>query len=67
MIKILVNLKAKRNEKGYTQERLAGETGVVRQTISNIECGTNKPSVKLAQKIAKILEFDWSEFFERNE
>lgn len=63
----MINLCEKRKEKGYTQESLANEAGVVRQTISEIERGVNKPSIRLAQKIAKILEFDWGEFFEGNE
>lgn len=67
MKNLLVNLRDKRIEKGYTQEKLAQEVGVVRQTISEIERGANKPSISLAQKIAKILEFNWSEFFEGNE
>jgi DNA-binding XRE family transcriptional regulator len=65
--KLLFNLREKRIEKGFTQESLANEAGVVRQTISEIERGANKPSVDLAQKIGKILEFNWSEFFEGNE
>lgn len=65
--KTLIDLCEQRKAKGYTQERLANEAGVVRQTISEIERGVNNPSIQLAQKIAKILEFNWSEFFEGNE
>lgn len=60
----MVNLKEKREEKGYTQQSLADEVGVWRSTIAMIENGTNKPSVPLAQKIASILDFNWTEFFE---
>lgn len=59
-----MNLKEKREEKGYTQQSLADEVGVWRSTIAMIENGTNKPSVPLAQKIASILGFNWTEFFE---
>jgi DNA-binding XRE family transcriptional regulator len=60
----VVDLKEKREEKGYTQQSLADEVGVWRSTIAMIETGTNKPSVPLAQKIASILGFNWTEFFE---
>ena len=58
------DLKALRLEKGLTQEQLATKCGIVRQTISNIECGVTKPSVDLAKKFAEVLEVDWAEFFE---
>jgi putative transcriptional regulator len=60
----VVNLKEKREEKGFTQQQLADEVGVWRSTIAMIETGINKPSVPLAQKIGLILEFNWTEFFE---
>lgn len=59
----MVDLKKIREDKGLTQEQLADKVGVVRQTISNIECGLSLPSVVNAQAIAEILEFDWSDFF----
>lgn len=59
----MIDLKKLRIEKGYTQEQLAKACGVVRQTISNIECGINNPSVPLAKALADILDVDWSEFF----
>lgn len=60
---LLINLKEKRIEKGFTQESLATKAGCVRQTISNIECGVNMPSPFLAQVLGEILEFNWWEFF----
>lgn len=59
----MVDLKTIRAERGMTQEQLAEEVGVIRQTISNIECGVALPSVETAKAIGKILEFDWAEFF----
>ena len=59
----MVDLKTIRAERGMTQEQLAEEVGVIRQTISNIECGVSLPSVETAKAIGKILEFDWAEFF----
>ena len=60
---LLINLREKRIEKGFTQESLATKAGCVRQTISNIECGVNMPSPSLAQALGEILEFNWWEFF----
>lgn len=59
----MVDLKKLREGAKMTQDALAQKTGVIRQTISNIECGISKPSVELAKKIASVLKFDWPEFF----
>ena len=60
----MINLKTAREEKGLSQNSLAQAVGVVRQTISNIECGLNTPSVELAKKLGEVLEFNWVEFFD---
>ena len=60
----MVKLKVERAKKEMTQGELAERVGVVRQTISNIECGLTKPSVGLAKKIAEVLEIDWTNFFD---
>ena len=59
----MIDLKKARTEKGMTQEQLAEAVGVVRQTISNIECGLTLPSITNAQAIAQVLGFDWTKFF----
>lgn len=59
----MIDLKKLRTEHGMTQEQLAEAAGVIRQTISNIECGLAKPSVETAKAIGKALEFDWADFF----
>lgn len=60
----MINLKEKRKAAGMTQLELAEKVGVVHQHISNIECGSFKPSVTVAKEIARILGFDWVLFFE---
>lgn len=45
-----------RAERGITQETLAKEVGVSRQTIVAIEKGNYEPSVVLAMKIAKFFK-----------
>lgn len=59
----MIDLKKRREAAGMTQEQLAEKVGVVRQTISNIECGLSFPSVAVAQAIADILGFKWFDFF----
>lgn len=59
----MVDLKKIRINQGMTQEQLAKQVGVVRTTISNIECGITLPSVSTAKLIAKILKINWTEFF----
>lgn len=59
----MVNLKQVREEAGLTQEQLAAECNVIRQTISNIECGISRPSVETAKLIAKVLGISWTDFF----
>lgn len=60
----MVNLKKVREEAGMTQEQLAEKVGVIRQTISNIECDISLPSVATAKAIAEVLEFHWTDFFD---
>ena len=59
----MIDLKKVRQDNGLTQTALAEAVGVVRQTISNIECGINAPSVDLAKKLAEILGLNWTDFF----
>jgi len=50
------NLRVLRAMKDITQENLASELGVTRQTILAIENGKYSPSLELAFKIAKYFE-----------
>ncbi len=52
-----------RMKAGITQEDLAGEIGVSRQTIIAIEKGNYVPSVLLALKIAKFFKKPVEETF----
>jgi len=53
-------LRAKHN---LTQERLAQEVGVRRETIIFLEQGKYNPSLRLAHNIAKILKTSVDEVF----
>lgn len=53
----------KRNEKGYTQEEVANRADIARTTYAMIEQGNRHPSVPVAKRIARVLDFDWTLFF----
>ena len=50
-----------------TQQELADQTGVTRQTIHSIEKGRYNPSIGLALKIAQILAVPIDKLFSLNE
>lgn len=54
MIGLKNNLKVFREKNNYSQEGLAKELGVSRQTIISIEKGRYNPSLPLALQIGKI-------------
>jgi len=56
----------KRNEKNLTQEETAKLSSISRSYYTHIEKGTKTPTVKVAQRIANTLGFDWTIFFENN-
>tara|TARA_B110001452_G_scaffold128877_1_gene107107 strand:- start:946 stop:1143 length:198 start_codon:yes stop_codon:yes gene_type:complete len=57
------NLKEVRQQKGLTQEELATNVGVSRQTIISIERYRYKPSLELAMKIARKLDINTEKLF----
>lgn len=59
----MIDLKIEREKKNMTQEQLASKVGIERQAISAFERGITKPNVQNAKKIAAVLSFDWSEFY----
>lgn len=52
-----------RKELGITQNQLAEELGVSRQTISSIENGKYNPSLVLAIKISRLINKDIEDIF----
>lgn len=59
-------LMEKRIEKGFTQKDLGEKVNVSREYISMLENGERKPSVNVAKKIAKELDFKWEIFFNQD-
>ncbi|EJL29996.1 helix-turn-helix transcriptional regulator [Brevibacillus sp. BC25] len=57
-------LKTKREEKGMNQEQVALESEISRSYYTLIESGSKTPGVKVAKKIAKVLDLEWTKFFD---
>ncbi|MCY8373359.1 helix-turn-helix transcriptional regulator [Bacillus inaquosorum] len=49
-----------------SQKSVAQKVNISRGAYANIELGKRNPSVQLAKKIARELNFDWTIFFEEN-
>ncbi len=56
-------MKVLRAVKGVTQEKLADDLGVTRQTINAVESGKYSPSLELAFKLAHYFETTIEEIF----
>ena len=57
-------LKQIRNDKGMTQNEVAEKAGVSRATYTKYENGTREPHPITAQKIAFVLGFNWTRFYQ---
>ena len=53
-----------RRYKDFTQEQVAGVTGLSAEFISNIERGRNAPSFETIEKLAEVLETPIEAFFQ---
>jgi len=53
-----------RNMRGKTQAEAAELVGIAQSTYACIETGTRNPSVSIAKRIAAVLGFDWTEFYD---
>lgn len=60
------NLKYYRNQKGYSQAKLAEACNCQPGTIGCIECGRQFPSFELLFKISDVLEISPADLFLRN-
>jgi len=58
------NIRAERNRKGYSQEKLAELVDMHNISISQIELGKQSPSIFAVIDIAKVLEIDISKLLE---
>lgn len=63
----MVMLKEIRKKKGLTQEQVAEACGMAQASYSNIENEERCPSVDTAKRIAAVLGFRWTRFFEEED
>ena len=54
-----------RKEANLTQQNIADNVGVTRQMISAIENGDAEPSVATAKALGNLLNFSWTQFFDK--
>lgn len=59
------NIRARRNELGYSLETVARKVGISKQHLSDIEIGKKTPSLYVALRIARILNGTVEIFFGR--
>ena len=52
---------------GRTQAQIAKAAGITQQMYSFIELGERRPSVEVAKKIAAVMGFHWTRFFEEED
>lgn len=57
---------AYRKAKNLSQLEIANALGIRQTTYSNYEIGFREPTPKLAKKIAKVLGFNWTKFYDEN-
>lgn len=55
----------KREKKCLSQQEVAEFIGKSPALYSAIENGTRRPSPDVAQKLAKLFDFDWTLFYEK--
>ncbi len=53
-----------RESKGLSQKCVSEQVGVAQPSYCTIEKGRRAPSVSTAKAIAKVLGFDWTQFYE---
>lgn len=53
-----------REKKGISQSEVARQIGITQQMYNFIENNKRNPSVEIAKKIADVLNFSWTKFYE---
>lgn len=57
-------LKVIRAQRDLSQEDASNAVDIAQASYANIENGKREPSVPVAKKIAAVLGFDWTRFYE---
>jgi transcriptional regulator with XRE-family HTH domain len=55
LVKLGVNIRKRRESLDYSQETLAGKSGLDQTYISGIECGKRNPRIKNVARLSKAL------------
>lgn len=63
----MFNLKMIRLNKNLSQKEVGEKSGISESFYCLIENGERQPSVTTAKKIANVLEFEWTKFFDKAE
>lgn len=61
---LLVNVRNRRKELGFTQQQLADKIGISQNSISSIETGQYKPTAYTAALLCKALECSFEDLFQ---
>ncbi|GMA49372.1 putative HTH-type transcriptional regulator YqaF [Alicyclobacillus contaminans] len=57
-------MRKRRQDLGLSQQEMADLVDISRSYYTNIELGMRRPGVDTAKRIAGILGFDWTRFYE---
>ena len=60
-------MRERRLERGMSQVQLAAAIGTTQGAVARFEKGTRQPKPSTAKKIADVLGFSWTEFYEDKE
>lgn len=62
----MIWLKVMREDKKLSQEEISKAVDITQAFYSKIENGKRTPSVSVAKKIAAVLGFDWTRFYDED-
>ncbi|SFU39326.1 helix-turn-helix transcriptional regulator [Alicyclobacillus macrosporangiidus] len=57
-------MRKRRRDMGLSQQEMADLVKISRSYYTNIELGTRRPGVETAKRIAGVLGFDWTRFYD---
>lgn len=60
----MIDVKSERKQSGMSSKEVAVKSGISYQHYNFIENGERRPSVEVAKRIAGVLGFDWTRFYE---
>lgn len=59
-----INIKELREQKGLLQKEIAVKLDISESYYCLLEGGKRRPTVQTAKKIAEVLGFDWTQFYD---